>query len=287
MTRPDEYREYATVDVSRDDRGILLVRLHRDNGPLTFGMDAHAEWVQLWEDISSDPHVRLVILTGTGDAFMPPREMPAGTNRAGLMTAEYWQRIMRESTDHVLKMLTVPVPMIAAVNGPMRIHTELALLCDIVLATPDTTLQDLTHFPEQAIPTDVQHVVMPALVGRLRSNYYFHTNELMTADEAHRLGLLNELVARENLLPRAYAIAEKMLRQPAANLRYYRRIMTHKLRREMHDMLELGLAFEGLAIFSCDWAEWEVEHEQLPLSALAVVPGVDDKAVAWSDGAHE
>jgi hypothetical protein len=107
MAPPPGYSTYATVHLERDD-GILLVRMHTDNGPLIFSMDAHAEWVRLWGEIIDDAEARLVIITGTGDAFMPPRVMPGGGDRSKIMTPLYWQRIMRECTDHVMKLLSIP-----------------------------------------------------------------------------------------------------------------------------------------------------------------------------------
>ena len=259
------YSTYDYIALERDEDGIVLVRFHQNGGPLVFNMDAHAEWTRLWGEIAVDPDTRLVTITGTGDAFMPPRgPIPGGENRASVMSPLYWQRIMRECTDHIMKMLEVPVPMIAAVNGPARAHAELALLNDIVIATPDTVFQDLTHFPEQAIPADVQHVMMPALIGRIRAAYYLYTDQILDADTALRLGLVNEVVDREDLLPRARQIARWMLRQPDANLRYFRRILTHELRGKMHNMLELGLAVEGLAAMSADWTDWVVEEGGLP-----------------------
>jgi enoyl-CoA hydratase/carnithine racemase len=260
------YSAYRTVAVFRTDDGILLVRLHNpDGGPLEFSMDAHAEWVSLWQEIAQDRRTRLVIITGTGDTFMAQRKaLPGGAKRASVMTPLYWQRIMRESTDHVLKMLEIPVPVIAAVNGPAPVHAELALLADIVIATPDTVFRDASHLPEQVIPTDLQHVLIPALIGRIRSSYFFLTDQRIGADEAKRLGMINEIIPRDLLLARALQIARFIGRQPDFNLRYYRRILTHELRGKLHGLLEYGLAVEGLAAMSADWENWVVDNNGLP-----------------------
>lgn len=260
------YPAYRTIALSRTEDGILLVRVHSpDGGPLEFSMDAHSEWVSLWHEIAQDRHTRLVIITGTGDTFIAQRKvLPGGAKRASVMTPQYWQRIMRESTDHVLKMLEIPVPVIAAVNGPAPVHAELALLADIVIATPDTEFRDASHLPEQVIPTDLQHVLIPALIGRIRSAYFFLTDQRIGADEAKNLGLINEIVPRDLLLARALQIARFIGRQPDFNLRYYRRILTHELRGKLHGLLEYGLAVEGLAAMSADWENWVVDNNGLP-----------------------
>jgi enoyl-CoA hydratase/carnithine racemase len=199
-----------------------------------------------------------VIITGTGDSFITPRRaLPGGAERSSLMTPEYWKFIMRHCTELVTAMLDIHVPMIAAVNGPARVHSEIALFNDMVIATPGTVFQD-THLPEQVIPTDLQHVLIPALIGRIRASYYFYTDQVIDAQEALRLGMINEIVPADQLLERAYQIARHILRQPDANLQYLRRILTHELRGKMHNLLEYGLAVEGLAAMGADWTNWNV-----------------------------
>jgi enoyl-CoA hydratase/carnithine racemase len=57
-----------------------------------------------------------------------------------------YDKIYREGKKVLMNILDIEVPMIAAVNGPMRLHSEYILLCDIVLATPSTVFQDKPHF---------------------------------------------------------------------------------------------------------------------------------------------
>jgi enoyl-CoA hydratase/carnithine racemase len=62
------------------------------------------------------------------------------------------------------------------------------------------------------------------------------------------MGLVNEVLPRRELLPRAWALAEQLARQPALVCRYSRVVLTQYIRREMHDLLGYGLALEGLAV---------------------------------------
>ena len=68
-----ELEDYATryqnARLNRDDKGILEVALHTDGGPLVWSESAHRELPLLFADISNDAQNRVVILTGTGDAF--------------------------------------------------------------------------------------------------------------------------------------------------------------------------------------------------------------------------
>jgi enoyl-CoA hydratase/carnithine racemase len=54
----------------------------------------------------------------------------------------------------LMNLLNIEVPIIAAVNGPALIHAELAVLCDIVIASPNAAFQDAPHFPNRVVPGD-------------------------------------------------------------------------------------------------------------------------------------
>ena len=263
---PPEYSDYRTLTLSRDEDGILLVQLHNEGGgTLEFSMVAHGEWPKLWGEIADDSQTRLVIITGTGEEFLGQRKsLPGGpTDRASLMTPKYWQQIMKESTAHVARLLDIPVPVISAVNGPVWGHGEIVLLNDIVIATPETWFRD-THLPEQVIPTDIWHILLPPLIGRIRTAYFQYTDQIIEAAEALRLGLVNEIVPADRLLERAYQIARHILRQPDANLQYLRRILTHEMRGKVHALVEYGLAVEGLACIDADWSDWVVDYQGVP-----------------------
>ncbi|MEJ7722445.1 MAG: enoyl-CoA hydratase/isomerase family protein [Ilumatobacteraceae bacterium] len=97
--------------------------------------------------------------------------------------------------------------MIAAVNGPVAVHSELAVLCDIVLCTPDVSFQDVAHFPSGLVPGDSMQVVWPMLLGPNRGRYFLLTGQSLHAGEALALGVVGEIVERDELLSRATQLA--------------------------------------------------------------------------------
>jgi enoyl-CoA hydratase/carnithine racemase len=78
-----------------------------------------------------------------------------------LTPAIWWDHVITDAKYLIMNHLDVEAPMIAAVNGPALIHAELALLCDIVLASETAVFQDLPHFPSGLVPGDGVHVVFP------------------------------------------------------------------------------------------------------------------------------
>jgi enoyl-CoA hydratase/carnithine racemase len=243
-TFEDYAEQYQTIRMERRD-GILQLTFHTNGGPLQWGEAPHREFPEAGRDIGGDPETKVVIMTGTGAAFSGPRATPAARRRR---TAAAWDTTYWEGTHLRLTRLDIEVPMISAINGPALRHSELPLLCDLVLAAEETTVQDSAHVAHGLIPGDGMHLVYPLLMGLNRGRYFLLTGQTLTAREAQALGLVNEVLPRQELLPRAWALAEQLAQRPRLVLRYSRVLLTQQLKRQRHDLLGYGLAREGLGV---------------------------------------
>jgi enoyl-CoA hydratase/carnithine racemase len=99
-------------------------------------------------------------------------------------------------------MLDVPAPLIAALNGPATVHTEYALLADVVLATPDSIFQDKPHLNFGILPGDGVHSLWQEVVGPIRGRTSVLTQQIIGAGEAKTLGAVTEIVPRDKLMAR-------------------------------------------------------------------------------------
>lgn len=248
----DDYQNrYQSALLTRDAAGVLTVRLHSGGGPLVWGALPHAELGELFAAIASDRANRVVVLTGTGDAFIA---LPAGDGPGALARGEYpaeiWDRIIWEGNRLLHQLLDIEVPMIAAVNGPVTVHSELAVLCDIVLAADTVYFQDAPHFPGGLVPGDGVQVVWPLLLGPNRGRYFLLTGQKIGAAEALQLGVVGEVLAADQLIPRALALAADLATRNPVLLRNTRQVLTRPLKRALAHDLHAGLALEAVASLS-------------------------------------
>jgi enoyl-CoA hydratase/carnithine racemase len=249
MSSLADYRDkYRSVRMLRRS-GVLEVTLHTEGGSLRWGALPHAELPDAFHDIAEDRENRVVILTGTGPEFSGPRASAGTSSFPSRPGIERIDRIHREGRQLLMNLLNIEVPVISAVNGPAWRHSEIPLLCDIVLATESAQFQDSAHFPAEVVPGDGMHIVYPLLLGINRGRYFLLTGKTLDAREAHTLGLVAEVHPQEKLLPRAWELAEDLARRPTLLLRYTRLLFTEYLRREMQALLGYGLAMESLALF--------------------------------------
>jgi enoyl-CoA hydratase/carnithine racemase len=248
MPLSDYATKYQGIRFDRSD-GVLEMTLHTRGGPAKWGSSRdclHAELGDAFLDVARDRDNKVIILTGTGDSFIAGFDPAFKAHEPTL--AEMWPRIYDEGVALLTNLLAIPVPMIAAVNGPALIHAEIAVLADIVLAAETAEFADLAHVPSGgAIPGDGVQVVWPMLLGPNRGRYFLLTGERIGAQEARQIGVVGEVLAQSALLPRARELAHRLARLPVPLLRHTRMLLVKDLRRRLFDDLYSGLAHEALA----------------------------------------
>src|SRR6202045_664491 len=238
MTRFANYRNsFPNARLTRSKTGVLEVALHTDGGTLVFNGHTHEQFVDLFHAIGSDPDNRVVILTGSGSAFMETIS-PEGFD---FFTPQGYDKIFREGRKVLMNILDIEVPLIAAVNGPVRLHSEYILLADIVLATPSTVFQDKPHFEFGIVPGDGVNLLWPEVIGSIRGRYFLLTRQELSAEVAKEWGAVNEIVPADKLLGRAREIAEGLAKLPSLTTHYTRIALTQKLRRIIDEGVTLGL----------------------------------------------
>jgi enoyl-CoA hydratase/carnithine racemase len=244
MTTFDKYRnEFPHAKLTRSAAGVLEVVLHTNGNTLVFNGHTHEEFVELFRQVGEDTDNRVVILTGAGEAFIDTID-PEGFD---FFSPRGFDKIYREGKKMLANLLDISVPVIAALNGPTTVHSEYVLLCDIVIATPNTVFQDKPHFNFGIVPGDGIHSLWPEVIGSIRGRTFVLTQQIIGAEEAKALGVIGEIVPRERLLDRAREIAAPIAKLPPLTASYTRVALTQKLRRIVEESVGYGLALEGIS----------------------------------------
>jgi enoyl-CoA hydratase/carnithine racemase len=241
--RFEQYHDrYANIRLTRED-GILLVTLHTNNGSFVWSALAHEELGYCFTDIGADRENKVVVLTGSGTDYCA--DIDAGSFK--LSNPADWDLTFFDGRRLLNNLLDIEVPVISAINGPVRIHPEIPVLSDIVIAADTAVFQDAPHFMSGIVPGDGAHIVWPNLLGDNRGRYFLLTGQELSAQQALDYGVVNEVVSSDRLLGRAMELARLVAAKPTLARRYTRVALTQRYKRLMNEGLTLGLAVEALA----------------------------------------
>lgn len=224
----DEYSERFKdfFKMSRTDDGVLLVQAHTLGGPIQLSVENHRALGQMLKTVGADPKNEILILTGSGEEFM----MDSDPDGFALESEdlEYWayEYAYKDGRINVSSLVNdLEIPTIGLFNGP-GFHSEIVLMCDITLCADDATIFDL-HYDIGSVPADGIHNAFQELLGTKRAAYALLTGQAISPELALGYGMVNEVMPREDLIPRAHTIAAHIMSQP----RITRRLTTQIVRR--------------------------------------------------------
>ena len=239
----EQYRNrYQNVHLERHD-GVLVMRFHTNGGEFVWSARAHEELGYCFTDVGADRENKVVVLTGTGANYCA--DINAGSFK--LSNALDWDLTFYDGRRLLRNFVDIEVPIIAAVNGPARIHPEIPVLADIVLASETALFQDAPHFMSGIVPGDGAHIVWPHVLGPNRGKYFLLTGQELDARTALDYGAVNEVLPPSRLMPRAMELATMIATKPELTRRYTRVALTQRIKRLLDEGLSLGLAIEALA----------------------------------------
>lgn len=242
--RLEQYKDrYENIELYRTDEGVLVMRFHTDGGPLVWSALAHEELGYCFTDVGADRENKVVVMTGTGANWCA--DINAGSFK--LSTAGEWDLTFYDGRRLLNNLLDIEVPVISAINGPARIHPEIPVMSDIVIASDTALFQDAPHFMSGIVPGDGAHVVWPHLLGPNRGRYFLIMGQEIDAAKALDWGVVNEVVIADQLKARTMEIANMIAAKPILTRRYTRVALTQRYKRLMHEGLSLGLGLEALA----------------------------------------
>jgi enoyl-CoA hydratase len=197
--------DYETIQIERDG-SVAVLRLNRPERLNAVNGAMHSELMQLFLDVQSDSGVRAAVLTGAGRAFCAGGDFGGGSD----MRSKSGLSMMQEARRIVDNLLDCEKPIVSAVNGAAAgLGATIALLCDVVVAARNARIGD-PHAKMGITAGDGGAVIWPLLVGVNRAKYMLMSGDLIGADEAFAMGLVNKVVDEGEAFNEAMAIAHKL-----------------------------------------------------------------------------
>jgi enoyl-CoA hydratase len=220
---------------------VRLVTLNRPDDLNGANRAMHQALARLWDLVGEDAGARVVILTGSGQAFSAGGDFDY--MQQNLDDEAMRAQTMTEGRAIIEGMVRCPLPVIAAVNGPaVGLGCSLAVMSDIVLIAEGAFLAD-PHLRMGLVPGD-GGMTWPVLTSLSRAKEYLFLGTRIPAAEAVNMGLASRVVAPAALLDEALALALQLARIPAAALQATKRALNAYLDQQLDHSFAAALSGE-------------------------------------------
>lgn len=206
----------ATTLLTNVENKVMTIVLNRPEVLNAYNYTMHAELLAAFDEADDDDDVRVIILTGAGRGFCAGMDLAAGAdtfNRSGDHNIESHRDGGDELTQRIFRSRK---PVIAAINGPATgVGLTMTLACDFRLAS-ETSKMGFVFVQRGIAPDACSSWFTPRIVGISKALDWFLTGRVFSAQEAFEGGLVSELLAPDDLLPRAHEIARSIADKTSA-----------------------------------------------------------------------
>jgi 2-(1,2-epoxy-1,2-dihydrophenyl)acetyl-CoA isomerase len=227
---------YEYIQVSEAD-GITTITLNRPDRLNAFIGHMRRDLAEALEHAGSDRNVRVVVITGAGRGFCAGGDVAFMAEMMQRRTAEEFSRILGAVRRVILAIRQLTKPVIAAINGPASgAGCNLALACDLRIASSDATFSQ--SFAKVGLHPDWGgSYFLPRLVTPNKACEMFFLGESIDAAEAMRLGIVNQVVAPEELESATLELAQRLRAAPPIALAAAKHAVYMSQAAELEEML--------------------------------------------------
>ena len=260
--------------------GIAELTLNRPERMNAYTPQMGAELIQVFRRLGEDDSVRVIVVTGAGRAFCAGADLGGGDETfSGRETDGDADEVSpRDARARNIQPWKLPKPVIAAINGhAIGVGLTLPLQWDIRIAAKDAKLS-FAFVQRGIMPELASTYILPRLIGIARASDLLLTGRIFLGEEAAQLGVVNEALERQQVLPRAREIARYIVEKCApASVALTKRMIWEHLNandpfavseRETRGMARLGRmpdAAEGVLSFvQKRKPEWKLKPSDVP-----------------------
>lgn len=245
--------EQLAVDL---DGSVAAIRMNNPDKLNALSRTMTGELIQAFESFRDDPGVRAIVLTGQGRGFSAGADL-------GALQEPYLQgerprlsEFLRMGYHRLIPLIAgAPKPVIAAVNGVTAgAGLSLALACDVRVASEEASFT--TAFVKIGlVPDSGASYFLPRTVGMARAISLAITGDRIDADEALRIGLVDQVHPSDRFLAEATALAGRLAELPTVAIGLTKRLLLEASRLSLADTMEREAAVQDEAAASGDHLE--------------------------------
>ncbi len=244
--------EYTSLlyDVRPD--GVATITLNRPEVFNAFNDPLSYELQDALKQVARDASVRAVVLTGAGRAFCSGQDLKAAQ---GAEKRSFYDSLHKRYNPIIRAMRGLPKPIIGRINGVAAgAGCSLALACDALVASTDASLIEV-FINIGLVPDSGSSWFLPRLVGTLKAFELCSLGSKVSAEEALRLGLVNQVVAPEQLDEATYALASRYAAAPTKSIGLIKQMLNKAGTATLDEMLDYEAHCQQIAGESEDYFE--------------------------------
>jgi enoyl-CoA hydratase/carnithine racemase len=216
---------------------VAVITLNRPEAKNAFSPEMIGLWREYLEKAKQDDSIRVIVITGNGDTFCSGgdiRDMAEGKLRSWDMKRFLWDGVHRI----VFALEDLDKPVIAAINGAaMGAGMDMAIMCDLRVCSEKARLAE-SYIMMGLVPGDGGAYFLPRIAGLSKALELLFTGDVISAEEALRLGIVSKVVAHDRLMSEAMKLAEKIAAKPPLAIRMMKRAVYQGLASTLRSHLD-------------------------------------------------
>lgn len=243
----ERFKDFAYMERTED--GILFCRLHWKGEACVWSYQTQNAYGELWTAIGHDKKNELMILTCQDPYWITQRSDPTSFDEVedSPDTGIKYDVNIPDTMNFVENFINdIEFPVVCAINGIGQ-HYEFALMADIAICVPDFYFSD-AHFSHNIIPGDGMNFSLRVCTNLKRAVYMAYMEPKIDAKTALEWGLINEIVEHDQLIPRAYEIANHIMKSKRAVRRLTHELAMRPWKRALQDDERVHVLAEMYAV---------------------------------------
>lgn len=247
-----ELPKLGTIEMAREGR-LLRLTLNRPDSMNAVNLELHDDLADALWFAQCDSGSDVLVITGAGRAFSAGGDLDHIAHNAA--NPHLFDHEARMAKRIIFTLLDIDKPVICRMNGhAVGLGATLALMCDIIFAADGAKIGD-PHVNLGLVAGDGGAVIWAQRIGLARAKEYLFTGDLLTAQQAADIGLVNHCVPKDQLDAVVDAFCQRLLNGAIGAIRATKILTNLEVKRIAHAVMDAGIGYESVSVRSADHLE--------------------------------